>query len=169
MQKSVCVLSRIPVYGLLKIKLELITCTFFDQKNFKDTNILKNFYIELNASMKSLVSSNQLSSYYHMGLNLSDLVFQYQSKVLVLFKLLLLEKRILFYMQPVSKLSNTIASLISLLPDIFGLFYLACLLKINFLAIIRLLINIYPNRSRSTLPQVFIEFIRFERLERSPV
>ncbi len=122
-QKSVCLLSKIPVYGLLKIKLELITCTFFNQKNFKDTNILKNFYIELNANLKSLMSSNQLPNYYYMGLNLSDLVFQYQAKLLVLFKLVLLEKKILFYMQPVSKLSNTIASLISLFPDIFGMYF----------------------------------------------
>ncbi len=120
-QKSVCLLSKIPAYGLLRIKLELITCAFFDQKNFKDTDILKNFYIELNSNLKSLISSKQLKNYYNIGLSLSDLVIQYQSKLLVLFKLMLLEKKILFYMQPVSKLSNTIASLISLFPDLFGM------------------------------------------------
>lgn len=33
-QKSVCVLSKVPLYGILKSKLEVITQAYFNEKDF---------------------------------------------------------------------------------------------------------------------------------------
>uniref|UniRef100_A0A674ALA2 AVL9 homolog (S. cerevisiase) n=1 Tax=Salmo trutta TaxID=8032 RepID=A0A674ALA2_SALTR len=40
-QKSVCVLSRVPLYGLLQAKLQLITHAYFEEKDFSQISILK--------------------------------------------------------------------------------------------------------------------------------
>lgn len=53
---------------------------------------------------------------------------QFRHKVLLLFKLLLLEKRIVFYQSPVQPLCATILTLLSLYPDMIehGLQQAAC-------------------------------------------
>lgn len=38
-QKSVCVLSRVPLFGVLSAKLELITQTYFNEKNFSKASL----------------------------------------------------------------------------------------------------------------------------------
>lgn len=38
-QKSVCVLSKVPLYGVLRGKLELITQAYFNEKNFSKVKI----------------------------------------------------------------------------------------------------------------------------------
>lgn len=47
MQKSVCILSRAPLYGVLKAKLQLITQAYFNELDFSrvwlNNNIVK-FY-----------------------------------------------------------------------------------------------------------------------------
>uniref|UniRef100_A0A8C7SDF0 UDENN domain-containing protein n=1 Tax=Oncorhynchus mykiss TaxID=8022 RepID=A0A8C7SDF0_ONCMY len=40
-QKSVCVLSQLPLYGLLQAKLQLITHAYFEEKDFSQISILK--------------------------------------------------------------------------------------------------------------------------------
>jgi hypothetical protein len=56
--------------------------------------------------------SNMLFS----GLSVRDLILQFRHKALILFKLLLLERRLVFYRSPVQPLCATILSLLSLHP-----------------------------------------------------
>ena len=121
-QKSVCILSRLPLYGFLKQKLNLITQAYFQQKNFQNVLILKESYHTLNNQLNLQLNLQQNFNSYFIGLNLADLVVKYEHKILILFKLLLLERKVLFYMpatQKCNQLSNTIISLISLLPNQF--------------------------------------------------
>jgi hypothetical protein len=63
------------------------------------------------------------------GLSLRDLVLQFKHKALLLFKLLLLERRVLFFRSPVQQLCATILSLLSLHPGMLergGLNQAAC-------------------------------------------
>ncbi|KAA8580530.1 hypothetical protein FQN60_013488 [Etheostoma spectabile] len=76
-QKSVCVLSRVPLYGLLQAKLQLITHAYFEEKDFSQISILK---------------------------------------ILILFKLILLEKKVLFYVSPVNRLVGALMTVLSLFP-----------------------------------------------------
>lgn len=51
-QKSVCVLSRIPLYGQIQVKMCLITHAYFDEGDFSKVSILKDTYCHLNAVMQ---------------------------------------------------------------------------------------------------------------------
>lgn len=52
MQKSVCVLSKIPLYGQIQVKMALITHAYFDTGDFSQVSILEDTYHHLNAVLK---------------------------------------------------------------------------------------------------------------------
>lgn len=58
-QKSVCVLSRVPLYGLIQAKLELITHAYFDERDFSKVSLLEETYKNLNSSLPKDLSDNQ--------------------------------------------------------------------------------------------------------------
>lgn len=123
LQKSVCILSTCPMYASsIRFKLHAITCAYFEQKDFSKTQLLVDAFnstLRVNSATLSDYSINSLNSCdNYMCLSLGDLVLRYQHKILVLFKLLLLQKKCLFQIKPVSSLSNTIISLVSLIPDL---------------------------------------------------
>lgn len=112
-QKSVCVLSQLPLYGLLQAKLQLITHAYFEEKDFSQISILKELYEHMNGSLGgSALEGSQL----YLGLSPRDLVLQFRQKVLILFKLILLEKKVLFYVSPVHRLVGTLMTVLSLFP-----------------------------------------------------
>uniref|UniRef100_A0A2C9M2W2 UDENN domain-containing protein n=1 Tax=Biomphalaria glabrata TaxID=6526 RepID=A0A2C9M2W2_BIOGL len=112
-QKSVCVLSRLPLFGLIKAKLELITHAYFDEKDFSQVSLLEQTYKNLNSSLtRSLLEGTQV----FLGLSARDLVATYKHKVIVLFKLLMLERRVLFFGSPVELLCPTLLGFLSLFP-----------------------------------------------------
>ncbi|TRY94165.1 hypothetical protein DNTS_021010 [Danionella cerebrum] len=55
-------------------------------------------------------------SQIYLGLSARDLILHFKHKVLILFKLILLEKKILFYVTPVKKLVETLMTILSLFP-----------------------------------------------------
>ncbi|XP_026557992.1 late secretory pathway protein AVL9 homolog isoform X2 [Pseudonaja textilis] len=112
-QKSVCVLSQLPLYGLLQAKLQLITHAYFEEKDFSQISILKELYEHMNSSLGG--GSLEWSQVY-LGLSPRDLVLQFRHKVLILFKLILLEKKVLFYISPVNRLVGALMSVLSLFP-----------------------------------------------------
>ncbi|KAM5157803.1 late secretory pathway protein AVL9 homolog isoform 2-T2 [Mantella aurantiaca] len=112
-QKSVCVLSQLPLYGLLQAKLQLITHAYFEEKDFSQISILKELYDHMNSS---LIGSTLEGSQLYLGLSPRDLVLQFRHKVLILFKLILLERKILFYVSPVHRLVGALMTVLSLFP-----------------------------------------------------
>ncbi|XP_065065911.1 late secretory pathway protein AVL9 homolog [Rhopilema esculentum] len=112
-QKSVVILLRMPLFGFIHAKLSLITQAYFNEKDFSRTGILKDAYTALN---QSLSFSNINDSMYLVGLNVGDLVLKLKQKALVLVKLLLLEKKVLFWGSPVGNVCSSIMSLLSLIP-----------------------------------------------------
>ncbi|KAG2458138.1 late secretory pathway protein AVL9 homolog [Polypterus senegalus] len=112
-QKSVCVLSKLPLYGLLQAKLQLITHAYFEEKDFSQISILKELYEHMNGSLGgTLLEGSQV----YLGLSPRDLILQFRHKVLILFKLILLEKKVLFYVSPVSRLVGALMTTLSLFP-----------------------------------------------------
>ncbi|KAM6900403.1 late secretory pathway protein AVL9 homolog [Xenentodon cancila] len=112
-QKSVCVLSRVPLYGLLQAKLQLITHAYFEEKDFSQISILKELYEHMNGSLKgSALDGSQV----YLGLSPRDLILHFRHKVLILFKLILLEKKVLFYVSPVNRLVGALMTVLSLFP-----------------------------------------------------
>ncbi|XP_031439468.1 late secretory pathway protein AVL9 homolog [Clupea harengus] len=112
-QKSVCVLSRVPLYGLLQAKLQLITHAYFEEKDFSQISILKELYEHMNGSLRGTALDG---SQVYLGLSPRDLILHFRHKVLILFKLILLEKKVLFYVSPVNRLVGALMTLLSLFP-----------------------------------------------------
>ncbi|CAL8319325.1 unnamed protein product [Boreogadus saida] len=112
-QKSVCVLSRVPLFGLLQAKLQLITHAYFEEKDFSQIDILKELYEHMNGSLRG---STLEGSQVYLGLSPRDLILHFRHKVLILFKLILLEKKVLFYVSPVNRLVGALMTVLSLFP-----------------------------------------------------
>uniref|UniRef100_A0A8I5TTD6 AVL9 cell migration associated n=1 Tax=Pongo abelii TaxID=9601 RepID=A0A8I5TTD6_PONAB len=99
-QKSVCVLSKLPLYGLLQAKLQLITHAYFEEKDFSQISILKELYEHMNSS---LGGASLEGSQVYLGLSPRDLVLHFRHKVL-------------FYISPVNKLVGALMTVLSLFP-----------------------------------------------------
>lgn len=88
----------------------------FEQADFnKSEQLLKDCYHELNRCISMRLETIDINDFY-IGFCLRELINQWKHKVLVLFKLFVLEKRVLFYGSPVKPLCTTILSIISLHP-----------------------------------------------------
>nr|XP_023015382.1 late secretory pathway protein AVL9 homolog isoform X1 [Leptinotarsa decemlineata] len=124
-QKSVCVLSRIPLFGQIQVKMCLITHAYFEEGDFSKVSILEETYHHLNSVM---LQSDTLHQTF-VGLSARDFILHWKHKAILLFKLLLLEKRVIFYQSPVHPLCSTILTLISLFPEMIekGLSQAACI------------------------------------------
>ncbi|XP_076976475.1 late secretory pathway protein AVL9 homolog isoform X2 [Tamandua tetradactyla] len=73
--------------------------------------------LELYEHMNSSLGGTSLEgSQVYLGLSPRDLVLHFRHKVLILFKLILLEKKVLFYISPVNKLVGTLMTTLSLFP-----------------------------------------------------
>ncbi|KAI9488955.1 transport protein Avl9-domain-containing protein [Zychaea mexicana] len=113
-QKAVVVLARQPIFGPLRQKLAVITSAWFNQKDFTQLDILYDFYRNLQSTYRGPIDDSTL----YMGTSLRELLHKFKSKTLMLLKLLLLEKRILFYGYPVERLCTFEYSLMSLVPGL---------------------------------------------------
>ncbi|KAL5275565.1 AVL9 family protein [Megaselia abdita] len=112
-QKSVCVLSRSPIFGYLEVKLSLIADAFFEQGDFDSTDILVKAYQQLNAC---LVDESRPLRHFYVGLSLREIMLKWRHKVLILFKLLLLQKRVVCFSSPVRPMCALILGITSLMP-----------------------------------------------------
>ncbi|KAF9206914.1 late secretory pathway protein avl9 [Haplosporangium sp. Z 27] len=106
--------KAVPIFGILRQRLAVVTAAWFNQKDFTQTDILAQFYDSLTAT----VSESIPDSAFMMGTSLRELVKKFKYKVLVLLKLLLLEKRVIFFGYPVETLCTYQYSLISLIPGL---------------------------------------------------
>ncbi|KAI7852856.1 AVL9/DENND6 domain-containing protein [Circinella umbellata] len=113
-QKAVVVLARQPIFGPLRQKIAVITSAWFNQKDFTKLDILYDFYHNLQSTYHGPIDDSTL----YMGTSLRELIHKFKSKTLILLKLLLLEKRILFYGYPVERLCTFEYSLMSLVPGL---------------------------------------------------
>ncbi|VDM08092.1 unnamed protein product [Wuchereria bancrofti] len=123
-QKSVCVLSRVPLFGVLTAKLQLITKAYFNERDFAKVDVLCQLYENLCEMFPDSVTDEQAAV---MDISVQSLVTTFRHRVLVLFKLLLLEKKVVFYISPVFQLSQLMVALTSLFPRLVeeGLFHAA--------------------------------------------
>lgn len=131
-QKSVCILSTKPLFGLIRSKLEMITHAYFEELDFSKVRILKLTYENLNSLLSRDDSIKENATY--LGLSARELISQFGCNVLVLFKAMLLEKKILFYKMPVRDLCSTIVSMCSLFTGLLedgGLDYSTCDLQLS--------------------------------------
>ncbi|KAL1137878.1 hypothetical protein AAG570_009574 [Ranatra chinensis] len=127
-QKSVCVLSSVPLYGHIHVKMDLITHAYFDEGDFTKVSLLEDTYHHLNDCLKQ-IEDLHVAPQLFVGLSVRDIVLRLRHKALLLYKMMLLERKVLFFHSPVQPLCSTILSLLSLHPGMIerGLYSSACI------------------------------------------
>lgn len=114
-QKSVCCLARLPIYGYIEVKLALIADAFFETGDFSSTELLVKAYQQLNACLLSDESRRSLR-HFHVGLSLREIILQWRHKTLQLLKLFLLQRRVVCFGSPVRNMCALILGISSLIP-----------------------------------------------------
>lgn len=119
-QKAVCALLSIPIYGYVEVKLSLIAHAFFEQGDFSCTDILVEAFEQQNACLYSMDPMVELAParLHFVGLPLRDLVLKWRHKLLILYKLLMLQKRIICFGSPVQPTCALILGVVSLHPEL---------------------------------------------------
>ncbi|KAK9759713.1 hypothetical protein K7432_017009, partial [Basidiobolus ranarum] len=115
-QKAVVIITRQAVVGSVRDQLTAVTAAYFDQGDFTQKEIIVKLYESVSTKFHTGVASSSL----YLGISLQDLVRRFKSKTLVLFKLLLLEKRVMFYGHPVEDLCAFQYALVSLVPGLLS-------------------------------------------------
>ncbi|EJT98777.1 hypothetical protein DACRYDRAFT_110671 [Dacryopinax primogenitus] len=113
-QKAVVVLASKPIFGPIRDKLGVVTRAFFNQLDFGQTEILVEFYKSLEGNLTGQLTESAL----YMGTSLRELVHKFRHKTLVLLKMLMLQRKIMFFGQPVETLCTYQYSLVSLIPGL---------------------------------------------------
>ena len=112
-QKAVCVLSSLPLYGHIQVKMSLITEAFFREADFTRLDLIHETYSNLNSCLgDEMLRTQQL----YVGLSARDFIRKFRQRALVLFKLTLLERKVLLFRSPVSELAAFLLTLLSLHP-----------------------------------------------------
>ena len=112
-QKSVCVLSRYPTFGFFKSKLKPVVEAYFSSGDLSNFAMLQQAYTDLNSALSDRHSALEV---YHLGLSPSDQVMLYRHRLLQVFKALLLQKRVMIFGSPASKLCSSVVSIATLFP-----------------------------------------------------
>lgn len=113
-QKAVIVLANKPVFGPIRDKLGVITRTFFAQRDFSNTDLLVDFHASLQHTSQDDDQTSESALY--MALSLREFVYKFRLQTLTLFKLLLLQRKVMFYGVQVERLCSFQYCLISLVP-----------------------------------------------------
>ncbi|KAG8983671.1 late secretory pathway protein avl9 [Tulasnella sp. 427] len=113
-QKAVVVLASKPLFGLIRDRLCVVTNALFNQRDFRDTHILIDFATTLEGSIKTQLTESGL----YMGTSLRELIHKFRQRTLVLLKLLMLQRKIMFFGHPVERLCTYQYSLVSLIPNL---------------------------------------------------
>ena len=124
-QKSLCVLSRYPLFGRIEAKLSQITQAYFQAGDFSDVSLLRDAFASLKSSFQlpekkipvaSISSSSSSSDAFQVGLSQQALVLKFGHRLLQLFKALLLNKRVMVCGSPTRDMCNTVLAVASLFP-----------------------------------------------------
>ncbi|ORY38522.1 hypothetical protein BCR33DRAFT_788769 [Rhizoclosmatium globosum] len=133
-QKAVVVLTSEPLFGPLVQKLSLVTKSYFEQRDFTQLAVIdasiflcsyNTFFLiesiplqELYANLNTQFQSSPSDLTLHTGLNLRETVTTFKGSLLQIVKLILLERRILFFGTNTSRLGQTQYGILSLIPGL---------------------------------------------------
>lgn len=110
-QKSIVLLCRRPLFGVLADRLVPAVRAYFEQADFASTDVLASLYHSLNVSL-CRPSLNDAPTLFH-GLDLRAVLRKLGPQTLAVLKLIMLERRVIIYSQPVHHASNAVVALAS--------------------------------------------------------
>lgn len=111
-QKAMCIVSKIPLFGQMASKLSVTMSAYFNQNSLKDKSIINALYSNYDTNIFSSVKVNEIMASF----SLKNLFVLAKEKVFELMKLLMLEKRILVFSNISHKVCSFVFSLVSLFP-----------------------------------------------------
>ncbi|AAS54311.1 AGL180Wp [Eremothecium gossypii ATCC 10895] len=117
-QKSLVVISRVPIFGQIKDKLSIVTNALFLQRDFSDTSIIYTLYDNLRSMFNSAASIDESNLF--VGLSLRKIIHDFRREFLVILKAMLLERKIIFYGSNVEELCSLQFGFISLIPNLIS-------------------------------------------------
>jgi hypothetical protein len=97
--------------GPVAKKLAIISKAYFEERDFSQTEVLKDLYDQFQQNARLLTKES-----IYFGISVRSAVKLLRHDILRLFKLILLEKRVIIYGNGTSKSGNLILALISLFP-----------------------------------------------------
>ncbi|KAG9245745.1 transport protein Avl9-domain-containing protein [Calycina marina] len=121
-QKAVVVIADSPqFFGMLRERLGVVTAAWFEQQDFRDTEILRRFQESL-AEEKTRDDNGDgdggKDREEYLGMSLRELVREFRWQTLVLFKCCLLQPKMLLFGTRCERLCMMQFSLISLIPGL---------------------------------------------------
>lgn len=118
-QKAVVIIADSPqTFGMLRQRLSIVTCRWFEQREFTNVEILEGLQESLADDYKKGLMNDEVDRDQYLGMSLRELVRQFREKTLVLLKCCLLQHKMLFFGSRCEKLCMIQFSLISLIPGL---------------------------------------------------
>lgn len=110
-QKALVAISNLPFFGTISSRMQATTQAYFDQRDFENTEIISDIFNSLDNGLESCGLSD-----LYIGFSARRLIHAFKDKVMMIWKLILLEGRIVVHCKKSSQLSSTIFALLSLFP-----------------------------------------------------
>lgn len=104
----------------------MVTRAYFAQRDLGNVALLEDFYDTLESSVRLKAISHdkdlgiENESALYMGTSIREFIYQWRFKALSLVKLLLLQRKILFFGYPVERLCTLQYSLVALIPALLS-------------------------------------------------
>ena len=111
-QKSMCIISKLPLFGQMASKLSITMLAYFNQDSLKDKKIIKDLYSNYDKNYLDHVNVNEILESF----SLKRLIYFTRDKIFALIKLIMLEKKILIYSHISNNICSFIFSFLSLFP-----------------------------------------------------
>ena len=120
LQKAICVVSQLPVFGYLKGRLAPTIKLFFE--DFTNFESIKHAYLDINKHLTESWKRLELAE-LHVGSDLRQILKMFKHRFFELYKAVLQQKRIVVFSHSSSSSSSFILSLLSLFPGMlcFGM------------------------------------------------
>ena len=112
-QKAMCIVSKVPLFGQMASKLSATMLAFFNQESLKDKQIIEDLYSNYKISAKTTINVNEILASF----SLKKLLSLTHEKIFTLIKLIMLEKKILVYSHISNNVCSFIFSFLSLFPS----------------------------------------------------
>jgi hypothetical protein len=140
-QKSIVLITRLPLPIQLREKLSIVTQSWFEQYDFEDTEILKALYFDLSTTYNKngyLIEDDELyeinnkdkdykekefkiinESDFYMGLNFQQMIKTMRRNLLIIFKIVILgNSKVLFFSKDLNLLSNIQYCIVGLISNL---------------------------------------------------
>ena len=111
-QKSMCIISKLPLFGQMVSKLSITMLAYFNQDSLKDKNIIKDLYLNYGKNYLDRINVGEILETF----SLKRLIYFTRDKIFSLIKLIMLEKKILVYSHISNNICSFMFSFLSLFP-----------------------------------------------------